>query len=40
MDYANANIYQLLNNINDDVYVGPTTQPLYKRMFEHKSRCN
>ena len=37
MDYKNGNIYQILNNVNDDVYVGSTTQPLCKRLYKHKS---
>ena len=31
MDYKNGKIYQILNNVNDDVYVGSTTQPLCKK---------
>ena len=37
MDYKNGKIYQILNNVNDDVYVGSTTQPLCKRLYKHKS---
>ena len=37
MDYKNGKIYQILNNINDEVYVGSTTQPLCKRLYTHKS---
>ena len=40
MAYNNDNIYQILNNINDDVYIGSTCQSLSKRLYEHKSRCN
>ena len=29
-------IYKLLNDIDDDVYVGSTTQPLSKRMVSHR----
>ena len=36
MDYKNGNIYQILNNVNDDVYVGSTTQLLCKRFYCHK----
>ena len=36
MDYKNGKIYQILNNVNDDVYVGSTTQPLCKRLYKHK----
>ena len=37
MDYKNGKIYQLLNNISGDVYVGSTIQPLYKQIHKHKS---
>ena len=40
MDYKNGKIYQLLNKVNDEVYVGSTIQPLSKRMNEHRSTCN
>ena len=36
MDYKNGKIYQILNNVNDAVYVGSTTQPLCKRLYNHK----
>ena len=32
----NDKIYQILNNVNSEVYVGSTTQPLCKRMHEHR----
>ena len=34
--YSNAKIYQVLNRINDKVYVGSTCQPLCKRMVIHR----
>ena len=37
MDYKNGKIYQILNNVNDDVYVGSTTQPLCERLYKHKA---
>ena len=37
MGYNNGKIYQILNNINDEVYVGSTIQPLCKRLYKHKS---
>ena len=40
MDYKDGKIYQILNKVNDEVYVGSTIQPLCKIMYEHKSRCN
>ena len=36
MDYKNGKIYQILNSVNDEVYVGSTTQPLCKRLYKHK----
>ena len=36
MDYANGKIYQILNNIDDDVYVGSTCQSLSQRMTKHR----
>ena len=36
MDYKNARIYQIRNNVDDDVYVGSTTQTLCKRMAKHR----
>ena len=35
-DYKNGKIYCTRNNINDDIYVGSTTQPLSKRMAKHR----
>ena len=40
MDYKNGKIYQILNNINDEVYVGSTIQPLSKRLHCHKSQSD
>jgi len=37
--YKNSKIYAIRNYINDDVYIGSTTQPLSKRMVEHRSRA-
>ena len=34
MGYNNGNIYQILNHVNDDVYVG-STKPLSKLLYEH-----
>jgi hypothetical protein len=39
--YENGKIYTL--RCHDDqtlIYVGSTTQPLYKRFYEHKQKCN
>ena len=40
MDYAKGKIYKLLNNIDDDVYVGSTCQSLSQRMAKHRSKVN
>ena len=34
--YTNGRIYCIRNNINDDVYVGSSCQPLSKRMEKHR----
>ncbi len=36
MDYNNGKIYCIRNSVNDEIYVGSTTQRLSKRMFLHK----
>ena len=40
MNYKNDKIYQILNSITDDMYVGATTQPLSKRMVKHRHEEN
>ena len=35
-NYQNGKIYCIRNNIDDDIYVGSTTQPLSKRMAWHR----
>ena len=37
-DYKNGKIYCIRNTVDDDIYVGSTTQPLSKRMVKH--RCD
>jgi group I intron endonuclease len=37
MDYKNGRIYCIRNNIDDEVYVGSTCQPLSKRMAFHRN---
>ena len=37
MDYKNAKIYKIVNDIDDEVYIGSTCQPLSKRMAEHRA---
>jgi len=39
-DYKNGKIYKLFSYDNDLIYIGSTTQELYKRLCEHKSRAN
>lgn len=36
MDYKNAKIYKIVSYQTDDIYIGSTCQPLYKRFGEHK----
>ena len=40
MDYQHGKIYKVLNNVDDDCYVGSTTQPLSKRMASHRKCMN
>ena len=40
MKYTNGRIYKILNYIDDKVYVGSTTQPLSKRMAQHRRAAN
>ena len=36
MRYQNGKIYILRNYVNEYIYIGSTTQPLYKRLSLHK----
>ena len=38
-DYKNGKIYCIRNTINDEIYVGSTTQPLSKRMAKHRQNA-
>ena len=38
-NYSEGKIYKILNSETDDVYVGSTTQPLSKIMYDHKCAC-
>ena len=40
MDYKNGKIYKILNNVDDNVYVGSTCQTLSKRMAKHRENIN
>ena len=35
-DYSQGKIYKIVNDENDKFYIGSTTQPLYKRMHQHR----
>ena len=39
MNYNNSKIYKLCSNFDDKIYIGSTTQALYKRKYHHKSRA-
>lgn len=39
-NYASGKIYVIRNHCNSIVYVGSTTQPLYKRFSKHKGQIN
>ena len=39
-DYSKGKIYCIKNDVNDDIYIGSTTQPLCKRMAKHRSSIN
>jgi group I intron endonuclease len=40
MDYANGKIYKITNCVDNEVYVGSTTQSLSRRFSKHKIDCN
>jgi hypothetical protein len=40
MDYKNGKVYCIRNNINDEIYVGSTTQSLSQRMAKHRGVMN
>jgi hypothetical protein len=40
VNYEKGKIYKILNNINEDIYVGSTTQSLDKILYEYKYRPN
>ena len=39
-DYKNGKIYKLWTLESDEIYIGSTTQPLYKRLSKHKKSAN
>ena len=40
MDYKNGKIYQITDITYTKCYIGSTTQPLYKRFYQHKIHFN
>ena len=40
ISYQNGKIYKIWSTLTDDFYIGSTTQPLYKRLYQHKSHFN
>lgn len=40
MDYSKAKIYKVLNDVDDDVYIGSTCQSLCMRMAQHRRDRN
>lgn len=36
--YNNSKVYKLVNDCDDEVYVGSTTEPLHKRLYKHKQK--
>jgi Uri superfamily endonuclease len=39
-DYKKSKIYKIVNDVNDNFYIGSTIQSLHKRLNEHKSKHN
>jgi hypothetical protein len=39
MDYTNGKIYKIVNDVNDEIYVGSTCQRLSKRMVDHRAKA-
>jgi len=37
MDYKNGKIYKIVSDLTEMIYIGATTQPLYKRFNHHKT---
>ena len=37
-DYSQGKIYKIVNDENDNFYIGSTIQPLYKRMYHHRCK--
>ena len=39
VDYSKGKIYKIIDNTNDKIYIGSTTQDLKARLRGHKSEC-
>ena len=39
-DYSKGKIYKILNNIDDEIYIGSTSETLSRRMARHRSLAN
>ena len=39
-DYSKGKIYKILNNIDDEIYIGSTSETLSRRMTRHRSLAN
>ena len=37
VNYKNSKIYKIVNDENDNFYIGSSTRPLHKRMWEHRN---
>jgi group I intron endonuclease len=40
LDYNNAKIYKIVNDIDDEIYIGSTCQRLSMRMVGHRVQAN
>jgi len=40
MDYKNSKIYKIVNDENDNFYIGSTCSTLVKRMYAHRMKHN
>lgn len=39
-DYSQSKIYKIYSDDTDLIYYGSTVQPLSKRLYSHKTKCN
>ena len=37
--YARGKVYKLVNDLDDEIYVGSTCEPLHKRLYTHKQKA-